>query len=430
MALPATTQVLVVGAGPNGLACSLTLAFLGVKVTIVDALPHIKNGSRAALVHARTLEVLDTIKMAGPLMVLGIHSQGVTFHADMKKLMEVDVTLLHDKTRFPVTLLIPQHEVERVFEEKLAMQDVEVFRNRKVIHMEEASVEGLKVTFDDDMVIHTRYVIGADGSRSTIRQLAKIRFDDPQTEVPYDCDIPSVSAMQIVLSDVLFEEPLPKSIPRDAVSWHLNNLLLLCPLPMPSFPETSHGKKPVSFWRVGIVVPIGTVPPRHPDIHYFQREIDKRNPWNEKVVISSFITGATYRVRSAVAETLFKKIGRGNVLLVGDAAHVHSPAGGQGMNLGLCDAVALGHAIKCHLTENHETALDQTDDSPLVNYSVSRRKTAIKVIIMVKMLTNLINVAKGWRQIARNVLFWFAGRLTFVKRSVAWKLSGLVHRDE
>jgi 2-polyprenyl-6-methoxyphenol hydroxylase-like FAD-dependent oxidoreductase len=147
------------------------------------------------------------------------------------------------------------------------------------------------------------------------------------------------------------------------------------------------------------------------------------------VTIASVVTAATYRVRSAVAKTFFKKFGEGNVLLVGDAAHVHSPSGGQGMNLGLCDAVALGHAIRSHVDGKSSVDSGQDLDLLLMNYSTSRQKTAIKVIGMVKGMTAAINVPPGWRKLLRNSILWIAGSLPFARRLMAWRLSGLMHRD-
>ncbi|KAF8524133.1 hypothetical protein BU17DRAFT_43285 [Hysterangium stoloniferum] len=424
---PQQTTVLVVGAGPNGLACALALFDLKVPFTIVDSSPQIKNGARAALVHPRTLEVLDTIGLASPLTELGIHSKGVIFHSDKTRLLNVDMSLIRDRTRFPFTLLLQQDEIERVFEKRLSECGVQVQRNRTVVNMRDAvNDKGTEVIFDNGSIIQARYIVGADGSRSTVRRLSGIEFQDPFSGSLYDPEVIPTSTLQMVFSDVFLAERLPSSIPSDAVSWHLNGLFILCPLPMPpSSKSLLDDEPPVSFWRIGMVIPFGCPqPPRHPDIMYLQGEIDARNPWREKVVISSVITSTTYRVRSAVAETFFKRVYGGNILLVGDAAHVHSPTGGQGMNLGLCDAIELGKAVCSHVLDN------ELSDFPLLSYSSTRRQKAVQVIGMVKRLTSIIITTSPLRRTFRNVLLWIIGTITPIRRKIAWRLSGLVHRCE
>ena len=237
----------------------------------------------------------------------------------------------------------------------------------------------------------------------------------------------SSSTLQILLADVYFSEPLPASIPRDAVSWHLNKPLLLVPLLFPS--DSEHDPKKVSFWRIGIIIPVGSpLPPRHPDLAYLQREVTERNPWGTKVTIAALSSAASYRVRSAVAKTFFKRMGAGNILLTGDAAHVHSPSGGQGMNLGLCDAVALGRAIRSHMDENANVDPAFQSDLPLVEYSAARQKTAIRVIGMVKRMTTAINADSAWRRTLRNAVLWIAGCMSFTRKAAAWRMSGLINR--
>jgi 2-polyprenyl-6-methoxyphenol hydroxylase-like FAD-dependent oxidoreductase len=222
------------------------------------------------------------------------------------------------------------------------------------------------------------------------------------------------------------EEPLPPTILRDAVSWHLNSRILFCPLLRPATGGPELGAPPTSYWRTAMVVPIGTSTPQHPDLEYLQAEVAKRNPWKQRLHVVKTTQAASYRVRSAVASTFFAKLGTGNILLVGDAAHVHPPTGGQGLNLGLCNAVSLGRAIRLHVdvTKNGEEAADNV----LLDFSITRRETAIQVVRTVKKLTAMVNAASGWRRVVRNMILWIAGCFPFVQRLAAWRLSGLAYR--
>ena len=145
------------------------------------------------------------------------------------------------------------------------------------------------------------------------------------------------------------KDPLPESLPQDSLSIHINNFLILIPL----LEKMDPAAKPKSFWRLVVQLPAGgPKPPRYLPLEYLQQQVDKRNPWDTKIIISSVATSSSYRIRVAVASTYFKKVGNKNILLAGNAAHVCSLVGGQGMNLDICDAVAVAHAVCSHMDAN------------------------------------------------------------------------------
>jgi len=426
MSLPTQTQVLVVGAGPCGLACAVTLVSLGLEVTIVDSFAAGMKDCRATSVHAHTLEMLDTIGLAKTLMDLGIHANGMTFYGGVDKLLEINIAQFHDETKFSNILQIPQYQVESIFEQRLASDGVEVLRNRTAVGIKEIPGDGLQVSFEDGGLLRAQYIVGADGSRSTIRRLADINFADPDTGIAYDSREAGASELQMLWADVIFAEPIPESISRGEPQWHLNKPLLL--LPLPSIDPSASAPSPTSFCRVGIVLSNddSDPAPRYPDADYLQRKLDEINPWETRLTIASAVTKPSkYRVRCAVASTFFKNVGGGRILLAGDAGHVHSPAGGQGMNLGICDAIALGHTIHSHVKES--VTSPEKADLLLSQYSSSRRETAIKVIGMTKGLLNVITVSSGWRSL-RNTGLWVADKLPYLSRVIAWRVSGLGHR--
>ncbi|KAJ3892145.1 FAD/NAD(P)-binding domain-containing protein [Lentinula edodes] len=421
MPLPGATRVLIVGAGPNGLACASTLATLGIKATVVDERSERPYGAKGCLIHARTMEVLKTIGISDNLQGIGIQSKGIVFFGAANPLLNVDIAGLSDSTEFPYILLTPQSEAERVFEESLNDRGVEVIRNTKVIGFGESPKEGLHVYFEDGSSVIASYVVGADGARSTVRSLAGISFQDPSSNVMYDENPSSTSFMLFTLADVVLNIHPSIHIPRDAISWHLNGRIMFCPLELPE--KLHHFDAPgSSFWRIAIATPpkTATIPPRHPDQVYLQNEIDIRKPWKESIRLYHLHTAATYRVRSAVAETFFKSVGNGKVLLVGDSAHVHSPSGGQGMNLGICDAVALGRAIAQHI--------EGGDDAIFVDYSSKRKEIAMQVIQATKRMTAIINIPNGWRRRIASILMYAANWVTPIRRKIARRLSGLSYR--
>jgi 2-polyprenyl-6-methoxyphenol hydroxylase-like FAD-dependent oxidoreductase len=111
---------------------------------------------------------LDRIGLAQPLLDNGISSKGVTFHGDAETLIAVDVSKLYKQTRFPTTLLISQSDVESIFEDRLKREGVNVIWNKKVVGMT-SHVRGVQVTLEDGSSVVAQYVIGADGSQSTVR---------------------------------------------------------------------------------------------------------------------------------------------------------------------------------------------------------------------------------------------------------------------
>ncbi|KAF8583589.1 FAD/NAD(P)-binding domain-containing protein [Ramaria rubella] len=424
MSLPSEIQTLVVGAGPTGLVAAITLAKLGLQVAIVDASPTNPNGSRAGVVHARTLEVLDDVDLATPVIEAGTRSNGVVIHGSTNKIFESDFTQLRDYTEFPFSVLIPQDEIERIFREKIASEHIPFLRNMRVVGLHQAG-KGADVLFDDGSVVRAQYIVGADGARSTIRQVSGIAFKDPKTGIAYD-DTSVPASFCVVLADVFLQEPLPKHISLTQVSIYSDKFFLLVPFNSRADPKHD----PIRAWRIGFGFSASEpLPPKNPSMEYLQEQVDARDPHASKIIIESVSNCSRYRVRAAVADTYFHKIGEGNVLLAGDAAHVHSPAGAQGMNLGICDAFAAAHAIKAHVDAQGLQAEEHERDNALRRYGDSRRKIGIRVIGVTRGLTVLINSGTGWRRVVRNLLLRLAAYLPFVGRRAAWRISGLANRD-
>ena len=142
----------------------------------------------------------------------------------------------------------------------------------------------------------------------------------------------------LVLADIVLEGSYPPTFPRDRPSNTINpwGVFLLIPLPLPDDIH-QHGANGLTFWRavfINMVKAIDELPPAEPDVAYVQEYFNQhREIWEEKdwPKVLEVRTASRYRVREAIASTMYKPFGTcGHVLLIGDAAHVHSPAGGQG----------------------------------------------------------------------------------------------------
>jgi 2-polyprenyl-6-methoxyphenol hydroxylase-like FAD-dependent oxidoreductase len=375
------TDVLIIGAGPTGLALAASLVARGVTTAVVDQQAAGANTSRAAVVNARTLEVLEGVDVARRLVKEGIEAPRFTIRDRGRTLIPIDFSGL--PTEYPYSLMVPQSTTERLLLERLEELGGSVQRPRSVTAIDQ-DPDGVTATFEDGGVVRARYVVGADGIRSIVRQQAGIDFEG------------SVYDESFVLADV----KLTGDAPHDQVIlyWATAGLTVVAPLPDGTY---------------RIVAPVADAP-EAPSAEFVQQILDTRVGANRPEV-TAVIWGSRFRVHHRVADT-FRA---GRLLLAGDAAHVHSPAGGQGMNLGIQDAVALAHALAA--------VLDGAPDSLLDEYSDTRRPIAKDVVAMTDRLTRLATLPRAARPI-RNAVIGLAGRVPSIRLALARRLSGLVYR--
>jgi 2-polyprenyl-6-methoxyphenol hydroxylase-like FAD-dependent oxidoreductase len=377
--LPTTTDVLIVGAGPVGLATAAALAGAGVDVTVVDRAATAAHTSRAAVVHAHTLEVLDRIGAAAPLVAAGIPAPRFTIRDRDRTLVPVAFDGL--PTRYPYALMVPQSTTEAVLHDRLTAAGGRVLRGYEAV-----GLDGGTVTFADGQSVTARYVVAADGMHSVIRGLAGIGFGGSPS-----------AGESFVLADVTVDG----GPPRDEVVLYFSRAGLLVWAPLPD-------------GTVRIVAAVDDAP-EHPDVAYVQSLMDSRGPQSARARVTDVAWGSRFRVQHRVADS-FRA---GPVLLAGDAGHVHSPAGGQGMNLGLKDALALADALTEALRSGSGTALDR--------YAAERRPVAGAVVKFASLLTRLATVPAPVRPL-RNSLLSALSHLPAFRRRLAYRLSGLDQR--
>ncbi|HEV8175984.1 MAG TPA: FAD-dependent monooxygenase, partial [Actinoplanes sp.] len=163
-----------------------------------------------------------------------------------------------------------------------------------------------------------------------------------------------------------------------------------------------------------LVATVDEAPPA-PDRAFLQGLLDSRGPQASRAVVTEVLWGSRFRVHHRVAD----RYRAGRVLLAGDAAHVHSPAGGQGMNTGITDAVALGEALGAVLAGSSADTLDR--------YGEQRRPIALRVVALADRLTRLAT-APRWLRPARNLLLRTVAAVPGFRHRLAMQLSGLVYR--
>ena len=376
------TDVLVIGAGPSGLTLAASLVKQGVATTVVDRQAAGANTSRAAVVNARTLEVLDDLDVARRLVKEGIHAPRFTICDGRRTLIPVDFSVL--PTDYPYSLMVPQATTERLLLERLTELGGTVLRPKTLASLIQ-DADGVTATFDDGELIRARYVVGADGMHSIVREQAGIGFEGGAYQESF------------TLADVRLRGEAP---PDEVILfWAKAGLTVVAPLPG-------------DIYR--IVAPVADAP-EEPSAAFVQQLLDERGLGAGRMVVTDVVWGSRFRIHHRVADTYRA----GRLLLAGDAAHVHSPAGGQGMNLGIQDGVALAGALAAVLAGASDSVLDE--------YNATRRPIAHQVVEMTDRLTRLATLPRAARPI-RNTAIGLIGRVPSVQRALAMRLSGLVYR--
>jgi 2-polyprenyl-6-methoxyphenol hydroxylase-like FAD-dependent oxidoreductase len=376
------TDVLVVGAGPTGLALGASLTARGVRVALVDKLAEGQNTSRAAAVNARTLEVLEELDVSWRLVKDGLMAPRFSMRQRERILIPIDFSGL--PTKYPYTLMISQAETERILGQRLSELGGQPLRPKAVTALTQHA-DGVTATFDDGETLSASYVVGADGMHSTVREHAGIGFAGGEF------------AESFALADVRVTGAAPSE--EVILFYGPDGLTVLAPLPDGVF---------------RVVAPAADAP-REPTTPFVQQLLDERAFGPGRTVVTELLWGSRFRIQHRVAD----RYRSGRLILAGDAAHVHSPAGGQGMNLGITDALSLADAVTDVVRGGSDTALDA--------YGATQRARAQQVLRLTGRLTRISTLPRPVRPI-RNSALRAAAHIPAVQRQLAWRLSGLVFR--
>ena len=307
------TEVLIVGAGPTGLVLALWLTRVGVRVRIVDKTAEAGTTSRALAVQARTLELYNQIGIADAVVESGRKMIAGNFWVAGKKAAHVVIGEMGTGlSPFPYALIFPQDEHERLLIERLSEAGIQVERPTELLGFEEANghvIARLKRADGTEETCEAAYIAGCDGARSAVREGLQIGF--PGGTYDHLFYVADVQASGAAINGELH-------VALDRIDF------------LAVFALKGDGRARL----------IGTV----------RDEAGKQNEnlsWNDvskRVIewigidVERVNWFSTYRVHHRVADHFCK----GRAFLLGDAAHIHSPVGGQGMNTGIGDAVNLG----------------------------------------------------------------------------------------
>lgn len=327
-------DVLVVGAGPTGTALAIDLARRGLEIRIIDKASASFDGSRAKGVQPRTLEVLedlgaldDVLAGSSDYPLLGIHIGPVVIPWRMISRSKPTASV-----PFPNTLLIPQFRTDAALHARLKAlgQKVEFGKQLIALTQNEMSVTASLSVAGNTEEITARYVVGADGGASAVRQQLNIKF----TGTTHEED------------RMLIVDAVTSGLSRER--WHMwpsisGQFIAACPLPHSDLFQ----------WMVKLK------PDEQPvlDLFAINKRIQERIG-DSRVMLHDIQWKSVFRPNIRLAEHY--RVGR--VFLAGDAAHVHTPAGAQGLNTGIQDAYNLGWKLAqviagadAHLLDSYET---------------------------------------------------------------------------
>jgi 2-polyprenyl-6-methoxyphenol hydroxylase-like FAD-dependent oxidoreductase len=367
MSVASHFDVLVVGAGPVGLTLACELARSGVRCRIIDKTAAPASTSRALAIFPRTLEMFEMMGISDTVLKAGHQLNGVALYNQSGQIGHIGFSNLPSRYRFAISL--PQSETERILIEHLGHFGIVVEREKELVALS-ASDDGVQAVVRDaegrEDRFQSSWLIGCDGAHSSVRHFLGIRFEGeayPET---------------FFLADVKIDSPLD----------HIHIHLFLTG-------EGVVGIFPFGGDRCRVIVSTQTQPELEPpgDLHLDEIRAIVENRTRSGIKL----TDPVWLSRFRISHRKIPGFRVGHVFLAGDSAHIHSPAGGQGMNTGIQDACNL--AWKLALVVEKESP-----DSLLNSYNEEREPVAKMVLSLTDRLTRMATLQGTLGQQLRDAL--------------------------
>ncbi|HEV7735549.1 MAG TPA: FAD-dependent monooxygenase [Candidatus Binatia bacterium] len=380
-------DVLVVGAGPVGLTATADLLRHGVSCRLIDVAPAATDKSKALVLWSRSLELLDDMGIVAPFLAAGQPAHGISMYADAEPLLHMPLTI---DSAYGYALMIPQCDTERLLTEHLTEIGTSIERGTALVSFtpDDTGVTA-KLRHPDGTTetVRTAWLVGCDGAHSTVRHGLGLDFTG------------AAETNDWMLADVHLAGP----IKQDEVSifFHSDGVLVIFPI---------HGD------RYRVIADLGPAAPTEraadPSLGDVQRMVDRRAPIGLTVRDPVWLAG--FRIN----ERKVARYRHGRVLLAGDAAHIHSPAGGQGMNTGMQDAYNLGWKLAL-VQQGH------AQDVLLDTYSDERSAVGEMVLRQAALLTRAATMRNPIAQRLRNHLYSLLGSIELVRHKIGETMAEL-----
>ena len=359
--------LLIVGAGPVGLTMANELARHGVNCRIVDQAPSVPETSRALGIFPRTLEVFSSMGIADRFLAAGHRIDGISIHQQSEGALTIDFAAV--ESPFPFVLSLPQAETERLLCQQLASKGIEVERGLTFSGLEQTN-DFVRATLrhpdGGEEICETSWLFGCDGAHSATRHALGMEFSGAQYDESF------------LLADVQANPAPDRS--------HLHLFFS---------PDGIFGLIPFGHdnWRI-----IANIPPdsrTHETAELTLAEVqaltDIRGPAGTR------LSDPLWMSRFHISHRKVNDFRKLRVFLLGDAAHIHSPAGGQGMNTGIQDAFNLAWKVAL-VTRGYAHA------NLLASYQLEREPVARSVINFTDRITRFATLRNPIVQGMRDLL--------------------------
>ena len=385
-----TTEVVIAGAGPTGLMLAYELALAGVETLVLERLPQRIEQVKGGGIQPRSAELLESRGLLDPLLKRATPREGVGGHFAA---LPVPLDCTPWQTRHPTPIAIGQWEIEEVLEERATAIGARVLRGAAVSGVR-SDDDGVAVVTADGTQLRARYLVACDGGHSTVRALLGLPFPGrPGTN-------------QAVLADI-----------------HLSSVSSLVPQKLGHMSTLM--RQAGGYWSM--LVPLGGDRYRLTFGRADQAEIDRDTPINRQEITAALLAlygpettlGAvdnSSRFSDATRQLEHYRAGR--VLFAGDAAHIHPPLGGQGLNLGLQDAFNLGWKLAA-------TVQGRAPEELLDSYHAERHPVGAQVLHHTSAQRVLADPSPSEDVAALRDIFVDLLRLPDANRHIAGLMSGL-----
>jgi 2-polyprenyl-6-methoxyphenol hydroxylase-like FAD-dependent oxidoreductase len=390
MSKHSTVPVVIVGAGPTGVMLASELARRGIVVRVLDKQSVRSPETRAIGIHARTLEVFHQLGLVEEFLALGHRVDGMTVHTRARRRTRVNFGRLDSP--YPFVLMLGQHRTQRILDQRLERLGIAIERGVEVLDLEQSG-DGVDLTTQStdqsrQEALTAEWVVGCDGAHSIVRR----RLGVPFAGNDYGQDW--------LMSEVNIDPPIER---------HRFHVFSFTDTPMVAFPL------PAGRWRLFLPqVPNRAGERQAPDMDEIERLAATRGPAGLRLTDPTLLAAfRCYRRSTNIMRN-------GRMFLAGDAAHIHSPAGRQGMNTGLHDAFNLGWKLALVATGRASPALLDT-------YQAERLPIAAGVLALTHDLVRMFTISSPRKRWLRDHLLPIAMGMPAAEHRYTRRLSQISH---